>query len=275
MELLEIRKEIVSNLKGDLPDFVDKLNYFIIQKLKGRKNSVVKLAFIRPTKHFPKNIVIKIFRTINAQKEYSELIKLKNQDLMVPNVLYFKNPFLILNYLEGENLCDLINGKLVDVQDLSSLDNINRKKIEEALLKLAEWLGNLHLNNLINKEDITVLNKGDTRLRDFIFNPETGQIYGTDFEEAYIGNPIDDLAWVCCSLLDTNPGVFEMNDPKLKIDLINYFLKSYYEMNPGFEFNFTYFAERLIEDLNEVMRRRNLQMSLNKTSFIKEISRHI
>jgi hypothetical protein len=275
MELLEIRKEIVSNLKGELPDFVDKLNYFIIQKLNSKKNSVVKVIFNRPTDHFPKNIVIKIFRTPNAQKEYSELIKLKNQELTVPRVLFFRNPFLILNYIEGENLCDFINYKLIGVQDFYLLDDTFRKKIEEALLKLAEWLGNLHINNMINKEELTVLNKGDTRLRDFIFNTETGQIHGTDFEEAYVGNPIDDLAWICCSLLDTNPGVFEMNDPRPKIDLINYFLKSYYEMNPGFEFNFTYFAERLIEDLNEVMRRRNLQMSLNKNSFIKEISREL
>ena len=275
MELLEIRKEIVSNLKGELPDFVDKLNYFIIQKLRSKKNSVVKVIFNRPTDHFPKNIVIKIYRAPNAQKEYSELIKLKNQELTVPRVLFFRNGFLILNYIEGENLCDFINHKLIGVQDIYLLDETNRKKIEDALLKLAEWLGNLHINNMISKEDISVLNKGDTRLRDFIFNTETGQIHGTDFEETYVGNPIDDLAWVCCSLLDTNPGVFEMNDPRPKIDLINYFLKSYYEMNPGFEFNFTYFAERLIEDLNEVMRRRNLQMSLNKNSFIKEISREL
>lgn len=275
MELLEIRKEIVSNLKGELPDFVNKLNYFIIEKLSSKKNSVVKLKFNKPTQHFPKNIVIKIFRTNNAQKEYSELIKLKNQELAVPNVLFYKTPFLILNYLEGENLCDYINNKLTNIQDLSLLDNYNRKKIELSLFKLAEWLGNLHLNNLLSKEDVSVLNKGDARLRDFIFNSETERLYGTDFEEAYIGNHIDDLAWVCCSLLDTNPGIFEMNDPKPKIDLINLFLKNYYELNPGFEFNFTYFAEQLIEDLNEVMRRRNLQMSLNKTSFIKEISRDI
>ena len=275
MELLEIRKEIVSNLKGELPDFIDKLNYFIIQKLNSKKNTVVKVVFNRPTDSFPKNIVIKIFRTLNAQKEYSELIKLQNQELTVPRILFFRNPFLILNYIEGENLCDFINDKLIDVQELGLLDDNNRKKIEESLLKLAEWLGNLHINNMISKENLSVLNKGDTRLRDFIFNTETGQIHGTDFEETYIGNPIDDLAWVCCSLLDTNPGVFEMNDPRPKIDLINYFLKSYYEMNPGFEFNFTYFAERLIEDLNEVMRRRNLQMSLNKNSFIKEISREL
>ena len=275
MELLEIRKEIVSNLKGELPDFIDKLNYFIIQKLNSKKNTVVKVVFNRPTDSFPKNIVIKIFRTLNAQKEYSELIKLQNQELTVPRILFFRNPFLILNYIEGENLCDFINDKLIDVQELGLLDDNNRKKIEESLLKLAEWLGNLHINNMISKENLSVLNKGDTRLRDFIFNTVTGQIYGTDFEDSYVGNPIDDLAWVCCSLLDTNPGVFEMNDPRPKIDLINYFLKSYYEMNPGFEFNFTYFAERLIEDLNEVMRRRNLQMSLNKTSFIKEISREL
>ena len=275
MELLEIRKEIVSNLKGDFPDFVDKLNYFIIQKLSSKKNSVVKVIFNKPTKNFPKKIVIKIFRTNNAQKEYSELIKLKNQELTVPEVLIYKNPFLILKYIEGENLCDYINNKLVNIQELNSLDKDVRSNIEEALFKLAGWLGNLHINNLFSKEEVSVLNKGDTRLRDFIFNKENGIIYGTDFEEVYVGNHIDDLAWVCCSLLDTSPGIFEMNDPKPKIDLINLFLKYYYELNSGFEFNFNYFAEQLIEDLNEVMRRRNLQMSLNKTSFIKEISRDI
>jgi len=275
MELLEIRKEIVSNLKGDFPDFVDKLNYFIIAKLSSKKNSVVKVIFNKPTEHFPKNIVIKIFRTSNSQKEYSELIKLKNQELSVPNILFYKNPFLILDYIEGENLCDYINNKLVNIKDLKSLDSNNRSKIEESLFKLAGWLGNLHINNLLSKEDVSVLNKGDTRLRDFIFNAEMGILYGTDFEDAYVGNHIDDLAWVCCSLLDTNPGIFEMNDPKPKIDLINFFLKKYYELNPGFEFNFNYFAEQLIEDLNEVMRRRNLQMSLSKTSFIKEISKEL
>ena len=275
MELLEIRKEIVSNLKGDFPDFVDKFNYFIIEKLSSKKNSVVKVIFNKPTEHFPKKIVIKIFRTSNSQKEYSELIKLKNQELNVPKVFFYKNPFLILDYIEGENLCDYINIKLINIQDLNSLDNVNRGKIEESLIKLAGWLGNLHINNLVSKDDVSVLNKGDTRLRDFIFNAEKGTLYGVDFEEAYVGNHIDDVAWVCCSLLDTNPGIFEMNDPKPKIDLINFFLKKYYELNPGFEFNFNYFAEQLIEDLNEVMRRRNLQMSLSKTSFIKEISKDI
>ncbi|MHA1191684.1 MAG: hypothetical protein ACTSP9_05240, partial [Promethearchaeota archaeon] len=144
--------------------------------------------------------------------------------------------------------------------------------------KLALWLGNFHGLNVINKNnpnEIIVLNKGDTRLRDFIYDSNSGTIFGMDFEDSYEGNHIDDIAWICCSLLDTNPGIFEMNHPKHKIELINFFLKSYYKNKPNFNFNFNYFAERLIENLNIVMRRRHINVILNKENFIKGISKEL
>ena len=96
---------------------------------------------------------------------------------------------------------------------------------------------------------------------------------GLDFEESYQGNHIDDIAWICCSLLDTNPGLFEINYPKSKIELINLFLKSYYRINPATNFDFNYFTEKLIENLNTVMSRRGIDMILNKDSFLKDISK--
>ena len=61
----------------------------------------------------------------------------------------------------------------------------------------------------------------------------------------------------------------ELNDRKL----INIFLKHYYRKNPSIHFNFKYFTEKLIENLNIVMSRRGLHMTLNKENFIKKISK--
>jgi tRNA A-37 threonylcarbamoyl transferase component Bud32 len=278
MELLEIRKEIVSNLKGDLPVLVDKLNYFTLVKLPSKKNDVVRLVFNKPPEKFPKNIIVKLFRTRNADNEFNTLQRLYKLKLKVPEVLFYKKPFLILKEIAGQNLCDYINDKLIDVEEFNHLEEDNKKSLTNLIDILAEWLGNLHNNNMVGRNEsgeIIVLNKGDIRLRDFIFYEETGMVYGTDFEDAYEGNHIDDIAWICCSLLDTNPGIFEMNDPKAKIELINLFLKSYYRLNPTFEFKFNYFAGQLIENLNEVMRRRNINLSLNKATFLQEISKEM
>ncbi|GAI86577.1 unnamed protein product [marine sediment metagenome] len=121
-----------------------------------------------------------------------------------------------------------------------------------------------------------ILNKGDTRLRDFIIDFSSDKLYGFDFEDSYEGNHIDDLAWICCALLDTNPGVFEIiepNQPKHKIELINIFLKNYYQINSGFHFSFNYFAERLVEDLNIVIKRRDLDPGfIRKNTILKNIT---
>ena len=45
-------------------------------------------------------------------------------------------------------------------------------------------------------------------------------MFGVDFEDSYEGNHIDDIAWICCSLLDTKPGLFEKSYPKSKIDIV-------------------------------------------------------
>ena len=278
MELLEIRKEIVTNLKEDLPDLVDKVNFFNLVKLPSKKNSVVHLSFNRPTERFPKDLVVKIFRTSNFDIEYSMLEQLNKQDICVPKILFHKPPFLILDKVDGLNLCDYINDKLKNSEDLSELDKNDKESILTSIEKLALWLGNLHNLNLISKTDpneIIVLNKGDTRLRDFIYDSKSGSLFGMDFEDSYEGNHIDDIAWICCSLLDTKPGIFEMNHPKHKINLINFFLKSYYKHNPNFTFNFYYFTERLIENLNIVMRRRHINIILNKENFITDISKEI
>lgn len=276
MEFFRTRKDLITDLKEDLPELVDKFNHFILSPIESKKNSVVGLTFIRDTERLPKEVVVKIFRTYNADNEYNILTRLKRQNLFVPSVLFYKKPYLILEKIKGVNLCDFINEKLVDVADLDGLNPETKKEISMSVEKLADWFNQLHTNNTIKNEDHSetiVLNKGDTQIRDFIYNPLKNEIYGLDFEDSYEGNHIDDIAWVCCSLLDTNPGIFEQAVPKAKIELINIFLKSYYRDNPSIHFDFKYFTEKLIENLNIVMSRRGLHMILNKDNFIKEISK--
>jgi len=271
MELLKIRQDLIINLREDFPELVDKFNHFILSQFQSKKNTVIQLTFNRKTESLPKEVVIKIFTNDTADTEYDTLKHLYEQEILVPKIIFYKKPFLILEKIEGINLCDFINDRLLKVADLDSLDTITKKELVMCIEKLANWLSKLHLNNKLDEK--LSLNKGDTRLRDFIYNLLTNEIYGMDFEDSYKGNHIDDIAWICCSLLDTNPGIFEQTVPIAKIELINHFLKSYYRINPATHFDFKYFTEKLIENLNTVMSRRGIDMILNKDNFIKEISR--
>ena len=278
MELLNIRKELIISLREDIPELVDKFNHFVLIPFPSKKNYVMNMKFNKATERFPKEMVLKLFLTENADKERDTLIMLKKKGITVPEILYYKKPYLILEKADGVNLCDYINDKLKKVTDLDDLDKELKDSILKSVEKLAEWIADFHKKNIISKRSTNgqqVLNKGDTRIRDFIYDPLNEKITGVDFEEVYEGNHTDDLAWISCAILDTKPGIFEMNDPKPKTDLINYFLEKYYTFNPDFEFKFNYFAELLIEDLNIVMERRNLDMSLNKSNFIKDLSKDL
>ena len=276
MELLEIRKELITGLKGDLPELVDKFNHFLLRNLPSKQNSVVLLTFNKETVNLPRESVVKIFRTDNGEHEFKILKKLKDQKLLVPDILFYKNPYLILKKVEGINVCDFINKRLVNVESIDDLESDIREDIVLCITTLAKWLARFHNNNIISQgSDIIVLNKGDTRLKDFIFNPQETLVYGMDFEDAIEGNHLIDISWVCCALLDTNPGIFELSDPRVKIELINLFLKSYYNQNPEFKFDFSFFAEKLIDNLNTVMRRRRINLSLDKREFIKDISKDL
>jgi len=279
MDLSKIKSHLVKDLAPELPELEDPLNSFSIFQFNSRKNLVYELIFKKKPKNYPKSVVVKLFRTDFFNMEYEMLNKLKAQHLTVPNVLLKKMPYLLLEKVKGENMCDYINNRLKKVKELSELSDQARHEIEEAIIYLAQWISTFHKKNVIRKNDISeiiVLNKGDTRLRDFIFDATHDKMHSVDFEEAYEGNHIDDVAWICCSLLDTNPGIFEMPEPRHKMELINLFLREYYNFNDNFYFSFSYFAEKLIEFLNLVIARRSLEFGpLRKQSILRKISRGI
>jgi len=279
MSLQKIKSKIAKDLKGIIPEFRNKDNNFNIIELESKKNLVLNVVFDNQPRSFPKDFIIKIFKTKNLVSENNILIRLKNQNFPVPDIIGLKNPYLILEKVEGINLCDFINNNLKDSEKLDDLNSDIRNQVIKSIEKLAEWLTRLHEKNAVRKQksdELFVLNKGDTRLRDFIIDFAKDTLYGVDFEDAYEGNHIDDLAWICCSLLDTNPGLFDMDEPKHKIELINIFLKKYYQETSSFQFDFTYLAEKIIEYLNIVIQRRNLPFGqISKSSFFEDISKEI
>jgi hypothetical protein len=279
MSLLKIKSKIAKDLKSIIPEFRKKGLEFNITQLPSKKNTVVDIEFAIKPRNFPKQFVIKIFRTKNIVSENNILVRLKNQNFNVPDKLSIKKPYLILEKVPGINLCDFINDSLKQTEKLDDLPEDLKNQIIHSVDMLAEWLAQLHEKNTLRKnksEEIYVLNKGDTRLRDFIIDFSEDILYGVDFEDAYEGNNMDDLAWICCSLLDTNPGLFEMDEPKHKIELINIFLKKYYQTTTSFQFDFNYLAEKMIEHLNLVIQRRNLPYGLiSKNTFIEDISKEV
>ena len=278
MDLQKIRSRMIRDLKEQIPEIHD--DNIKITELPGKKNSVINVVFDKKPSKLPKEVVIKIFRTNNIVPEINILNRLKNQNFHVPSILFFQNPYLILEKVKGTNLCDFINEKLKGTQQLDDLDPELRRQIIQSIERLAEYLAQVHEKNFVRKrykvKKKYVLCKGDTRLKDFIYDSVNDILYGVDFEDAYEGNHMDDLAWICTSLLDTDPGLFEMEEPKHKIDLINIFLKKYYHTNPKFPFDFNYLAERIIENVNIVIERRNLPYGVvSKDKLIKDISKEI
>ncbi len=279
IDIKKIKKKIITDLKNQIPELTNSKYNFKITQLRSKKNFVVHLVFNKKPLNLPREFVIKIFRTKNIVSEINILKRLTNQKIPVPKILLFKNPYLVLKKISGVNLSDFINKNLIDVKELSDLNSNTLNKITQSIEKLAEWFAFFHQKNIVRKKeipDILVLNKGNNRLRDFIMDFSKDILYGTDFEESYEGNHLDDLAWICCSLLDTNPGIFEMGDPRLKIELINIFLKKYYHNTSSLQFDFNYLAEKIIENLNIVIKRRGIPFGLlSKSNFIDYISKEI
>lgn len=122
-----------------------------------------------------------------------------------------KNNVLIMNYIIGENICDIINNQ----------DTSNNEKLRLIVL-LSQWFFDFH-NCFKTKEGFQI--RGDSSLRNFIFSD---RIFGVDFEESRIGKPVEDIAGMCASILSTEP---MFTNEKFK--LCNKFIESYLDLAPG------------------------------------------
>ncbi|MBN1280666.1 MAG: hypothetical protein JXA00_03365 [Candidatus Thermoplasmatota archaeon] len=146
----------------------------------------------------------------NMDLEYSILQK-GCAELAIPSPLDkdTDNNVLIMSYIMGENVCDIINDSHKTFQEK-----------ERIILLLADWLVQFH--SLFRSEDGFRI-RGDASLRNFIFSKD--RVWGVDFEESRPGKPSEDVATLCASLLSTDP-MFTKEKVQLCHACINAYLRA-------------------------------------------------
>jgi len=122
-----------------------------------------------------------------------------------------KNNVLVMSYIIGENLCDLVNDENATISEKKRL-----------MILLAEWFADFH--NYFKTKDQFII-RGDSTLRNFIL---TDKIWGVDFEESRFGKTIEDIAGMCASILTTDPMFISE-----KFQLCEIFTDSYNKLAPG------------------------------------------
>jgi tRNA A-37 threonylcarbamoyl transferase component Bud32 len=146
-------------------------------------------------------------------KNEHRIIKKGASKLNIPSIyeLDEKNNVIIMNYIAGENLCDIIND-----------NNTTFSEKERLIVLLAEWFYDFH--NFYKKDNQFNIH-GDSTLRNFIF---TDRIWGVDFEESRTGKVVEDIAGICSSILSTDP-MFTSE----KFQLCKILVDSYTNLAPG------------------------------------------
>ena len=197
-----IIQELISNIK--------KYKNTVIQKhLKSKKNSVAYVTLDGK----PRVLKWYVPGFKRQMKIEQEILKKGSSKLNIPTIheIDNENNVLIMNYIIGENLCDLLN-------DEKTTSNEKQK----LMILLADWFINFH--NFFKKDEQFRI-RGDSSLRNFIFSD---RIWGVDFEDSRIGRPIEDIGGMCASILTTNP-MFTQE----KIQLCKKFIDAYIEKAPG------------------------------------------
>jgi len=193
-------------------------NAVIQQKFKSKKNTVAYATLD------DKPRVLKWFVPGKKKQMDTEVsvIKKGSSKLNIPIIhdIDKKNYVLIMNYIVGENLCDIINDKEISFNEKQRL-----------IVLLSQWFFDFH-NHFKQNEKIFI--HGDPSLRNFIFSD---RIWGVDFEESRIGKPVEDVAGMCASVLSTEP-MFNSE----KFTLCNIFIENYLTLAPG----------RIIDTDNEI-----------------------
>ena len=194
----------------ELTDNIKKYKKTVIQKnLKSKKNTVAYVTL----KDKPRVLKWFVPGFKRQMKTEQEILEKGAAKLNIPTIhkIDEKNNVLIMSYILGENLCDIINDEKTSTNEKQNL-----------MILLADWFIDFH--NFFKKDERFII-RGDSTLRNFIFSD---RIWGVDFEESRIGRPLEDLGGMCASILTTDP-MFT----KEKFQLCKKFIDSYIEKAPG------------------------------------------
>ena len=181
----------------------------IQEKFESKKNTVAYVTFDgkpRILKWFVPGLKTQM-------KIESNILKKGSSKLNIPSIYGMdeENNVLIMSYIIGENLCDLVSDEKTTLSEKKRL-----------MFLLAEWFADFH-NHFKTENQFRI--RGDSTLRNFIL---TDRIWGVDFEESRSGKTIEDIAGMCASILTTDP-MFTSE----KFQLCEIFIDSYTKLAPG------------------------------------------
>lgn len=245
-----LKKEIIRDLKEIIPE----IEITTIKFLKTRKNLIFLISIKNP-QTLPEEIIIKKISKKSFTTEYENLISNYQKGILVPKIFAFKKPYILMEKIDGLNLCDLLNDDL----DNSTENSIYILK-KEILEKLAEWLYKYHEINITSEKEsqIFVRNKGDLRLKNFIYLEKN--IYGIDFENVHEGIPENDIAEIIVSIITTSPGdIFQDELLEFKLNIILDFLLRYKKINTKFFISNNEIVKCLYSHLKIVAKRRHIE----------------
>ncbi len=177
------------------------MNVEILEKLFSKRNQVYKVMLHENTNS--KQAILKKYSPNNQKLldiEYENMHMLKESGILVPDIIHKDSDSLIMEYIEGELVVDLVE----------------RLDMGEWTDSLALWMANLHKLSDGNSS----LLKKDVNLRNFIYR--NGQVYGLDFEEIGQGDVRLDLGNICFFILTNEPA-----HKKEKRIMMKEFLQSY------------------------------------------------
>ena len=90
------KRKLLEFLDKILPDVHLDLNSINIERLPSKKNMVISLTFLEQQDVLPRELIIKIFKSPIANKEFKILNLLYQNGIKVPRVLKYDNPYLIM-----------------------------------------------------------------------------------------------------------------------------------------------------------------------------------
>lgn len=171
----------------------------VLRRMRSKKN-VVYLVGLDSIE-----IIAKVFRTDGLENELFHLTACLEKEIRVPQPFGDVGRVLVMEYLHGNNVCDLIN---------------ETPNIQIGTL-LAEWFAAFHSS--FGTGRMTTV-KSDAKLRNMI--DVQGRVYGLDFEAAHRGDLIEDLGEICSQILNTDPAFIDR-----KYQICDEFLRSYQSLN--------------------------------------------
>ncbi len=180
--------------------------------------------------------IVKKYVTPTAENEAFIIKSLRNRGLFVPQINWYDNHLIIMEYIDGILLTDLLINTNINYRDW-----VNH---------LARWL--YHLHGTTKQADSNCLCKADLNLRNFIFTGEN--FYGVDFEEVCYHSPERDLGGLCAFILDNDP-MFEQWKFSICSLLINTYNKIYFNTNNG-QLDYQAIQYYLLEELKAAAERR-------------------